>query len=334
MKRSILAAWVLIAAVFGLGLLGLAGRNGMPAEREKIEVPAPGAADSAVTIRAKIDGTVQEMDLDTYLQGVLRAEMPASFALEALKAQAVAARTETLYKVENGPVANHPDADICSDIHCCQAFKTEEAAREAWGADASYYGDKIAAAVRGTDGMTILYENKPILAAFFSSASGQTNPSGDVWVNDLPYLQSVKSPEGEGEVPNYYSVASFSQEEFRQRFLEKHPEARLEGAAEQWFGAVQRSDSDMVLSMVIGGVEVKGTEVRSLFSLRSAAFTVAVEDGNIVFHVTGYGHGVGMSQYGANVMAAEGKDYLEILHWYYTDVTIGPYTPKTLATGQ
>ncbi len=108
MKRSILAAWVLIAAVFGLGLLGLAGRNGMPAEREKIEVPAPGAADSAVTIRAKIDGTVQEMDLDTYLQGVLRAEMPASFALEALKAQAVAARTETLYKVENGPVANHP----------------------------------------------------------------------------------------------------------------------------------------------------------------------------------------------------------------------------------
>ena len=90
----------------------------------------------------------------------------------------------------------------------------------------------------------------------------------------------------------------------------------------------------MVLSIVIGGVEVKGTKVRSLFSLRSAAFTVSAENGSIVFHVTGYGHGVGMSQYGANVMASEGKDYRQILSWYYTGVTIGPYTPKNLATGE
>ena len=334
MKRSILTAWILIAVVFGLGVLGMAGRGGISGRAEKLKVPDPGVSDSAVTIRAKIDGTVQELDLDTYLQGVLRAEMPASFELEALKAQAVAARTETLYKVENGPVANHPDADICNDINCCQAFKTAEAADAAWGADAAYYAAKIATAVRETDGMVILYEDKPILAAFFSAAGGQTNQAGDVWLKDLPYLQSVASPEGEKEVPNYYSVVTLSEKEFKEIFLAAYPDADLSGAAKTWFGKEERSASDMVRTIVIGGVEVKGTKVRSLFSLRSAVFTVSAEDGNIVFRVTGYGHGVGMSQYGANVMAAEGKDYRQILTWYYTGVTIGTYTPKNLATGE
>lgn len=336
MKRSMLTAWALILVVFGLALAGLAGHGGSvgspDGEKQPYSIPDPGVADSAMTIRVKIDDTVETMTMDEYVQGVLRAEMPASFALEALKAQAVAARTETLYKVENGPVANHPDADVCNDITCCQAFRTAEAAESAWGADAAEYEAKIATAVRQTDGMVILYEDKPILAAFFSAASGQTNSSGDVWVSDLPYLQSVQSPEGEDEVPNYYSIATFTQEEFKETFLAAYPEAELSGEAADWFGQVQRNDSDMVTSIMIGGVEVKGTTVRSLFGLRSAAFTVEAEEGNIVFHVTGYGHGVGMSQYGANVMAMEGKDYQEILSWYYTGVEIAPYTPKALAS--
>ena len=321
MKKNLIAAWMLIAAVFALGLMGLAGRSILPhTQKEEITVPDPGVSDSSVAIRVKIGDTVQEMDLDSYVQGVLRAEMPASFELEA--------------KVENGPVANHPDADICNDINCCQAYKTEEDARAAWGKDADYYSAKIATAVRETDGMTILYQDKPILAAFFSAASGQTNNSGDVWVNDLPYLQSVQSPEGEDEVPNYYSIATFTQEEFKSAFLSQFPEADFSGSADTWFGVPTRNDSDMVLSISIGGVTVKGTQVRSMFSLRSAAFTVEAKDGNIVFHVTGYGHGVGMSQYGANTMAQQGKTYLEILEWYYTGVTIAPHTPKTLASGK
>lgn len=334
MKRSIVAAWVLILVVFALGLAGLAGRDGASEDKEKEEdyvMLDPGVRDSAVTIRVKLDGETVEMNMDDYIQGVLRAEMPASFELEALKAQAVAARTETLYKVENGPSANHPEADICNDINCCQAYRSAEAAESAWGADAEKYSAKIAQAVRGTDGMVILYEDKPILAAFFSAASGQTHNSGDVWVSDLPYLQSVESPEGENEVPNYYSVVTFPQEEFRDRFLASYPEAKLDGAPEKWIGTVQRNDSDMVTSIVIGGVEVKGTAVRRLFGLRSASFSAAAEGKDIVFRVTGYGHGVGMSQYGANVMAREGKEYQEILCWYYTGVTIGPYTPKNLA---
>ena len=155
-----------------------------------------------------------------------------------------------------------------------------------------------------------------------------------MWVNDLPYLQSVQSPEGEDEVPNYYSVATFSAEEFKELFLAEYPQADLEGEPESWFGGETRNDSDMVLTMTVGGVEVKGTAMRALFSLRSASFTISVEGDEITFHVTGYGHGVGMSQYGANVLAQEGKDYQEILTWYYTGVTIGPYSPKNLASAE
>ena len=266
MKRSILLSWGMIIIVFVLAATGLA-KNDVPQE-EEWNIPDPGVSDSVVTIRVKLDETVQEMNLDEYLQGVLRAEMPASFELEALKAQAVAARTETMYKVENGPAANHPDADICNDINCCQAFKTGEAAKNAWGVDAQQYAAKIATAVRETDGMVILYENEPILAAFFSASSGQTNQAGDVWINDLPYLQSVESPEGENEVPNYYSVATFSEEEFKSIFLAEYPEADLSGAAENWFGEETRNDSDMVLTIPVGGVEVKGTKIRTMFSMK------------------------------------------------------------------
>ena len=252
-------------------------------------------------------------------------------AVFALGLFGLAGRGGTLLGEEKIDVPDPGEADICDDVNCCQAFLPAETAEKNWGKQAKKYAAKIAAAVRETDGMVILYEDEPILAAFFSSASGRTNPSGDVWVTDLPYLRSVQSPEGESEVPNYYSVASFSPEEFREIFLAAHPEADLDGAPEDWIGAAERSDSDMVLSIVIGGVKVKGTEVRALFSLRSAAFTAAAEEGEIVFRVTGYGHGVGMSQYGANVMAAEGSTWREILEWYYTGVTIGPYTPKNLA---
>ncbi len=330
MKRTVFTAWILAAVIFALGFFNIA-KHGTFSHETRVDIPDPGMSDSAVMIRAKIDGTVLEMNMDEYLQGVLRAEMPASFEQEALKAQAVAARTETFYKIENGPSGKHPEADICNDINCCQAFKTVEAAHEAWGQDVEKYDAKIATAVRETDGMTILYGDKPILAAFFSAASGQTNQSGDVWLQNLPYLQSVESPEGEGEVPNYYSLKTFTEEEFKQILLAQYPEAKLEGIAEKWFGEVKKNDSDMVISMKIGGVDMKGTKLRAMFSLRSAAFTVSAEKGNIVFHVTGYGHGVGMSQYGANVMAKEGKKYQEILQWYYTGVNIGPYTPTTLA---
>ena len=178
--------------------------GGSTALPETEEVPAT-VYDSARTLRVKIGDTVQEMDLETYLRGVVRAEMPASFELEALKAQAIAARTYTYYKMENGPSANHPDADACDDITCCQAYKSEADAAVDWGMSTAVYENKIRRAVAETDGEVVLYEGAPVLAVFHSSSAGATQNVEDVWQSSLPYLQSVDSPEGADAVPNYYS---------------------------------------------------------------------------------------------------------------------------------
>ena len=149
------------------------------------------------------DGTIRELSMADYLWGVVAAEMPASFELEALKAQACAARTYTVVRQNSGS-DKHPGADICEDSTCCQAYIEREAALARWGLNAQEYEEKISQAVEGTDGLGILYNGEPIQALFFSSAAGQTVDAVEVWGNSVDYLKSVDSPEGE-EVPNYHS---------------------------------------------------------------------------------------------------------------------------------
>lgn len=292
-------------------------------EPEASQTAADAARDDTMTLRVLHGGAVEEMDMAAYLQGVLRAEMPASFELEALKAQAIAARTYTLYKMRGGPIANHPDADACDDITCCKAYKTAEDAAADWGGMALYYEEKLARAVSETDGEVVLYGGEPILAVFCSSTNGHTQNAGAVWQSDLPYLQSVSSPENEELVPNYYSVERFSAEAFRALFLAAHPEAGLSGAPSGWIGGVERNDAGFVTTLRVGGVTVKGNELRTILALRSPSFTVETDGDTLVFRVTGYGHGVGMSQYGANILAKEGMDAEEILAHYFTGTTVG-----------
>lgn len=264
------------------------------------------------------------MDLGTYLTGVVRAEMPASFEPEALKAQAVAARTYTLYKLRTG--GNHGGAaDVCTDSACCQAYISEERARSNWGGDADANEAKVEAAVKGTDGQTVLYGGVPILAVFHSSSAGRTRAAGEVWQSDLPYLQAVDSPEPGERIPNYYSRVEFPAEELKARLQSAFPEADLSGGMEGWLRDADADGAGSVATVSVGGVRVKGARVRSALGLRSACFTWEVQGGSMVFFVTGYGHGVGLSQYGANQMAAEGADYREILTHYYTGVTVEPY---------
>lgn len=259
-----------------------------------------------------------------YLTGVLRAEMPASFEEEALKAQAVAARTYTLYKIITG--GNHGDtADICTDSTCCQAYLSEEQALENWGDNAGTYQAKIRTAVKETDGECILYGGVPILAVFHSSSAGQTRAAGEVWLSDLPYLQPVTSPEQGDSIPNYYSRADFTAEEFREKVLASYPEADLSGTPDTWLTNAVTDSAGSVETVDVGGVTLKGATVRSLLGLRSACFEWETTESGITFYVTGFGHGVGMSQYGANQMAADGADYKEILTHYYTGVTVEPY---------
>jgi len=286
---------------------------------------AMGAMDSAVSLRVLVDGQIQEMDMGTYLLGVVRAEMPASFSQEALKAQAVAARTYTLYKIENGGSANHPEADACDDINCCKAYQSAEAAAQAWGGQAAAYEEKIRAAVADTDGECILYEGRPVLAVFHSSSAGMTQDAADVWSSSLPYLQSVQSPENADTVPNYHSTASFSAAELKALLQEALPEADLSGSPSNWFTNIQQEPSGAVTALSVGGVALGGNQLRTILGLRSPCFTISFDGDAVTFSVTGYGHGVGMSQYGANVLASEGMEYQEILTWYYTGTTVAPY---------
>lgn len=167
----------------------------LPIDRT-VTSPDPGS-DASTTIKVKLsDGTVVSLSMADYLWRVVAAEMPASFEPEALKAQAVTARTYTLYKRSIGANPNHPDADVCADINCCQAYLDPDKAAANWGDSARTYTEKIAQAVSSTDGQAILYDGAPIDAVFFSSAAGRTLSSVEVWGGSVPYLESVESPEG------------------------------------------------------------------------------------------------------------------------------------------
>lgn len=329
-RQSVAVSAALLAALFILPLLvvvpfrtALFGRE-TPMDETEGAPFVSGRMDGEFALKVLDGDTVLEMDLGEYLLGVVRAEMPASFQPEALKAQAVAARTYTLYKLQTG--GNHGDAaDICTDHTCCQAYIAEDRARENWGEDADVYEKKIEEAVTATDGEVILYGGVPILAVFHSSSAGLTRAAGEVWLSDLPYLQAVSSPEAAERVPNYYSRVEFPAEELRQKLLAAFPEADLSGPLEGWLKDARTDSAGSVSTLSVGGVEVKGTSLRTALGLRSACFTWEAQEGTLVFFVTGYGHGVGMSQYGADAMAAEGADYREILTHYYTGVTVEPY---------
>ena len=328
MRRTAGVGLMLVAGLFLLPLLTVRGpekgEETLPQGRLPIDrgvQAAPGERDRSRIVRLlQEDGSVAELTMDEYLFGVVAAEMPAAFEEEALKAQACAARTYTAEKQDTA-VQAHPEADVCTDISCCQAYVTREAAEKRWGVSAETYGEKIETAVRETDGLGVLYQDEPIQAVFFSSAPGHTVDAEEVWGTSVDYLKSVESPEGE-EVPNYHSQVVFSPEQVRDAVLTAYPGADLSGDPSGWFGVPVTNEGGTVSSILVGGVTLTGGQVRTLFSLRSACFTVEWDGAQFTFSVTGYGHGVGMSQYGANAMAKAGSTFEKILTWYYTGTQV------------
>lgn len=275
------------------------------------------------TLTVLIDGETRTMTMQEYLWGVVAAEMPAAFEQEALNAQTIAARTYTLYRMEH-PGDKHPDADICGDAACCQAWISYDERMESWSAkSAKAYAAKITEAVESTENQIISYDGSPILAAFHASSAGFTKSALDVWGEDFPYLQEVQSPEETDAIPNYYSTVEISAKDCRAALEEAVSKADLSSDnCADWFGEESYDDDGLPNAIEIGGVWVDTSTVRSLFQLRSATFTVGTEDDTVTFYVTGYGHGVGMSQYGANALAKQGKTAEEILKWYYSGVEI------------
>ena len=333
-RRTVEISFALLLVLFFIPLfcvepVGETSEGGLyihSAEASDTAIVFPGT-DESVSLTVELAGEVQTMTLREYITAVVRAEMPADFSIEALKAQAVAARSYTLYQLSHAAQCKHASgAALCGDSTCCQAYVSEEKARKNWNAEAEEKLKKTADAVIDTDGVVALYEGEPILAAFHSSAAGATEDAALAWSASVPYLKSVASPETAATVPRYETESRFSAGEFRTLFLAAHPEASFPNAAEDYVRKLQRDEAGYVDTCEIGGVRVRGVEVRRIFSLRSACFTVTAKDDELVFLTEGYGHGVGMSQYGAELMAQQGESYENILKHYYAGIELGQYT--------
>ena len=258
------------------------------------------------------DDSVVNMELDEYVLCAVLGEMPADFETEALKAQAVVARTYALRRYETN--WKHEGGAVCTDSTCCQAYCSVEKYLEKGNTEQSL--EKISQAVEATANQVLCYDGDLIEATYFSCSGGRTEDALAVWGQDIPYLRSVDSP-GEEEASHYIDTESFSVDE-----LEAALGRELEG---DWLGAVTYTQGGGVDTIVIGGEEYKGTQIRQLLGLRSTAFVMTAVGKTVTVTTKGYGHRVGMSQYGADAMALKGDSYVEILAYYYPGTTLERY---------
>lgn len=315
MKQALKAILIFIISAFLLPLCVYCINSAI----NKKQAKENRAAEETISVYFHKENAVREFPLEEYLKGVVCAEVPASFERDAIKAQAVAARSYALYRAQSTNEV-HPSAAVCTDFNHCKAYKSSAEARIGWGKDADMYENKISSCVEETKGEVIKYNGEVALAVFHSqSGGGKTENVSDVWGGNLPYLVSVESV-GDEKAPNFYSSKEISFEEFKSVIENENKKAKVNSFSD--ISTITHSEGGRVKSVIIGGEHFSGTKLRSLFSLRSTLFTIKENNGNILFEVTGYGHGVGMSQYGANEMAKRGYDYKEILKHYYSGIQI------------
>jgi len=249
-------------------------------------------------------GQVVTMTLEEYVTGVVAAEMPASFHPEALKAQAVAARTYAL----NLLARNKKLTDTTST----QVYKDPNQLKKLWGSSYDTYYKKITNAVKKTKGVVLTYQGKYIYAVYHSTSNGKTEDASEVWNVSYPYLKSVDS--------SWDKKVSSYQKTVTKNFTELNKILGID-CNETTEIKIIRNDSNRVSEVILAGKKYRGTEFRNLLGLRSADFDITKENDKIKITTKGYGHGVGMSQYGANEMAKQGNNYKKILNHYYTNIT-------------
>ncbi len=294
-----------------------------PSEQKRIKEAAD---DNFITVYINSSKKIEKMLLEDYVKGVVAAEMPASFNIEALKAQSVAARTYAYKRwraVGGNGCSLHPEADVCDNPSHCQAWITKNEMLKKWGIFSYYhYYSKINQAVNSTAGMIILYQDEPIDPLFFSTSNGKTENSEDVWEKQIPYLRSVVSPDEEAS-PRFFAVKEFTVEEIVSKLRQKWPDIVIDhkNPEAQW-KVLEVSEGGRIKKMQVGNKVIKGTEFRQLFELNSTDFKWERSGKNIKIMTTGYGHGVGMSQYGADAMAKNGAGYVDIIKHYYKGVEI------------
>ena len=263
---------------------------------------------------------IEEVNLDEYLCNVVSAEMPADYEKEALKAQAIVARTYTIFKAQN---PKHENSDICDDSTCCQAWISKEDRLARWEESKRESNwNKIQEAVKETQGKIITYNNEPINAFFHSNSGGTTEVPVNVWGGrNYPYLQVVQTT-GEEGYNQYSSEVELTNEELLNKLRGKYSDIQIDFNNKDDIKILEYTDSNRVKTIKFGNHEFAGVEARSILGLKSTNFEIVKEDEKIKFSVKGYGHGVGMSQTGADAMAKEGKNCEEIIKHFYVGVSI------------
>ncbi|MGI6668171.1 MAG: stage II sporulation protein D [Acetivibrionales bacterium] len=325
MKKLIYYAGVMVVVIVLLPLIIVKGCGTAP-EPEPPEKTTE-AESYKITVYVASTGETVDMDLEEYIKGVVAAEMPAGFDLEALKAQAVAARTFA-YGRMSGVYASkqgmHDDADICTDSTHCQAWVSKKDAMKKWGIlSAPRYWGKIERAVNETRGMIVTYQGTVANTLFHASSPGRTENAENVWQGTyVPYLRSVES-EGEEASKDYIVSVMLKTDEIAEKLKEAYPDRKIDAISSDSIEILGLTVGRRVKMIKVGNIVIKGTEFRKLFGLRSACFTVEqIEDDLVRVTTTGHGHGVGMSQWGADSLAKKGGTFEEILRHYYTGVDI------------
>ena len=281
---------------------------------EKPDTPLEKQSSVEVAVYRSAYHKIEKQPLEKYVAGVVAAEMPADFEIEALKAQALTARTFIVKQLINGS-SDVPDGADVSDTVQDQVYKSPEELKQIWGKDYHWKMKRIEEAVGQTAGQILTYNGQPILASFFSTSNGYTENSEDYWKQPIPYLKSVKSP-WDKESPQYYSKTVIPVEEFEKK-LGLHLRNKKDAGT-----IIQRTGGKRVGKVKIAGKEFTGREIREKLGLKSTDFSWVVKGDQMIITTKGYGHGIGMSQYGANGMAKEGKTYKQIVQHYYQHVQI------------
>ena len=265
---------------------------------------------------------IKEIDVEEYVAGVVSSEMQVNFEKEALKAQAVAARTYYYSKRLNSCIEGQ-GAEICDSIHC-QVYTPKEERLATWSEDKRESNwNKIRDAVKETEGDVLVYNGELVkYPQFFSTSSGKTENCVDVFSEDIPYLKSIESP-GEEIAPKFKSIVNIDKSTFINTITNNYRNTNLNYEnLQNNIKILSRTEGGAVKEIKLGKVTISGVEFRNLFNINSANFTLNIVENEVIINCTGYGHGVGMSQWGANIMAKEGKNYKDILKHYYSGVNI------------
>lgn len=320
--------WVLVFLIVLLVIFTISNRDEKTIEQtenEKIAIEIKKTQISApkqINLYNHKKKMIEIMDIEDYVIGVIAAEMPVSFDMEALKAQAVAARTLAVYKIQKSSCDKSSNAHVCSDSRHCQAWLSVDELKKNWGSKFDEKYSRLKKSVNDTKGVIMIWKDEPIQVFFYSTSNGWTEEASAAFSNSLPYYKVVASP-GEENAPRYNGSVTMSAQKFITIFKKRYPNTKLNTSnLRSSIKIVGRTPGNRVEDIKIDGVTVKGKDFRFMYGLNSADFNIFIDGDTVNIITIGFGHGVGMSQVGADAMGRSGSDYQEILTHYYRGVDI------------